>query len=700
MKIKTDILLRVYVAYAVLFLFAFAIVFRIWQLQFVQGKKWARMADSLTTKFVNVEAVRGSIYSEDGSLIATSMPEYEIRMDVNADPITDEIFGDKVDSLSYRLSNLFRDKTTAEYTRALKKARSEGQRYFLVQRKVDYNQLKELKTFPIFNMGRYKGGLIVLQKNKRILPFKLLASRTIGYYVQDVKPVGLEGAYNEYISGKTGKRLMQRIAGGVWMPVNDDVEIAPVDGSDIISTLNVNIQDVAQNALLKQLKEQNAASGTVILMEVSTGEIRAIANLMRVAPGEYEEKYNTAIGAATEPGSTFKLASFLVALEDKKFDLDDTVDVSKGYRVFRGRTMRDSHTLREGRVTMKTVFEQSSNVGTSVAIWKAYKNEPEKFVAGLERLGLGKRMGLQIPGEARPHFKHPGDKDWYGTTLPWLSIGYEQTITPLQTLTLYNAVANDGKMVAPKFVKEIKYLGKTVESFDTKVLVEKIVSDRTLGKAKELLEAVVQEGSAKVLKTSVFPIAGKTGTAQIANGKLGYRGNLRYQASFCGYFPANNPKYSMIVLINEPTNKLYYGGAVAAPVFKEVADKVYATQLEINPGIEKQYVKNTTMVPVAKVGYRTETEYIYNKLGVSMSGNTKSTWVHTAQYDNSVKIAEVDVPENAVPNVIGMGLQDAIYLLENAGLRTVARGKGRVVGQSIAAGTQIVKGNTIGLELR
>lgn len=700
MKIKTDILLRVYVAYAVLFLFAFAIVFRIWQLQFVQGKKWARMADSLTTKFVNVEAVRGSIYSEDGSLIATSMPEYEIRMDVNADPITDEIFGDKVDSLSYRLSNLFKDKTTTEYTRALKKARSEGQRYFLVQRKVDYNQLKELKTFPIFNMGRYKGGLIVLQKNKRILPFKLLASRTIGYYVQDVKPVGLEGAYNEYISGKTGKRLMQRIAGGVWMPVNDDVEIAPVDGSDIISTLNVNIQDVAQNALLKQLKEQNAASGTVILMEVSTGEIRAIANLMRVAPGEYEEKYNTAIGAATEPGSTFKLASFLVALEDKKFDLDDTVDVSKGYRVFRGRTMRDSHTLREGRVTMKTVFEQSSNVGTSVAIWKAYKNNPEKFVAGLERLGLGKRMGLQIPGEARPHFKHPGDKDWYGTTLPWLSIGYEQTITPLQTLTLYNAVANDGKMVAPKFVKEIKYLGKTVESFDTKVLVEKIVSDRTLGKAKELLEAVVQEGSAKVLKTSVFPIAGKTGTAQIANGKLGYRGNLRYQASFCGYFPANNPKYSMIVLINEPTNKLYYGGAVAAPVFKEVADKVYATQLEINPGIEKQYVKNTTMVPVAKVGYRAETEYIYNKLGVSMSGDTKSTWVHTAQYDNSVKIAEVDVPENAVPNVIGMGLQDAIYLLENAGLRTVARGKGRVVGQSIAAGTQIVKGNTIGLELR
>ncbi|UKJ06853.1 penicillin-binding protein [Solitalea lacus] len=700
MKIKTDILLRVYVAYAVLFLFAFAIVFRICQLQFVQGGKWAKMADSLTTKFMNVEAVRGSIYSDDGSLIATSMPEYEIRMDVNADPITDEIFKDKVDSLSRSLANLFQDKTTDEYIRSLKKARAEGQRYFLVQRKVDFNELKQLKTFPIFNMGRYKGGLIVLQKNKRILPFKLLASRTIGYYVQDVKPVGLEGAYNEYISGKTGKRLMQRIAGGVWMPVNDDVEIAPVDGSDIISTLNVNIQDVAQNALLKQLVAQNAGSGTVILMEVATGEIRAIANLQRVAPGQYEEKYNTAIGSATEPGSTFKLASFLVGLEDKKFDLDDTVDVSKGYRVFRKRVMRDSHTIKDKGLTMQAVFEQSSNVGTSVAIWKGYKDQPEKFVEGLERLGLGKKMGIQIPGEARPHFKHTGDKDWYGTTLPWLSIGYEQTITPMQTLCLYNAVANNGRMVAPKFVKEIKHLGKTIEKFDTKVLVEKIVSDETLDKARTLLEGVVQNGSAKVLSTSVFPIAGKTGTAQIANGKLGYRGNLRYQASFCGYFPANNPKYSMIVVINEPTNKLYYGGAVAAPVFKEVADKVYATQLEIHQGVEKQYALNPKEVPMAKVGYRTETEYIYNKLGISYSDKTKGNWVKISQQDNSVVMNEAEVPENVVPSVVGMSLQDAIYILENAGLRAVARGSGKVVGQSISAGSQLVKGRFIGLELR
>ncbi|MCO4292434.1 transpeptidase family protein [Solitalea sp. MAHUQ-68] len=699
MKIKTDILLRVYIAYAVLFIFAFAIIFRIWQLQFVQGEKWSKMADSLSTKFVNVEAVRGSIYSEDGSLIATSMPEYEVRMDVNADPITDEIFKEKIDSLSSRLSNLFLDKSKDEYIRALKMARSEGQRYFLVQRKVDYNQLKALKTFPIFNMGRYKGGLIVLQKNKRILPFKLLASRTIGYYVDKQKPVGLEGAYNEYIAGKTGKRLMQRIAGGVWMPVNDDVEIAPVDGSDIISTLNVNIQDVAQNALQKQLIAQNASSGTVILMEVATGEIRAIANLQRVAPEQYEEKYNVAVGSATEPGSTFKLASFLVALEDNKFSLDDTIDVSKGYCVYRNRIMKDSHLIKDKRVTMKNVFEQSSNVGTSLAITRAYKNHPEKFVEGLERLGLGRKMGIQIPGEARPMFKHPGDKGWSGTTLPWLSIGYEQTITPLQTLTLYNAVANNGTMVAPKFVKEIKYLGKTIEKFDTKVLVERIASESTIQKAHELLEAVVQNGSGKALNTSVFPIAGKTGTAQIADGTKGYKVK-RYQASFCGYFPANNPKYSMIVVINEPTNQLYYGGAVAAPVFKEVADKVYATQLEIHPGVEKQYVLNDKEVPLAKVGYRTETEYIYNKLKVSYSENTKGNWVQTAQHDNSVEMNERNVADKAVPNVVGMGLKDAIYILENAGLRTVARGCGKVVGQSMTAGSPIVKGRTIGLELR
>src|SRR5690606_30733103 len=362
MNIRTDIILRVYLAFGLIVLFAFAVLFKLFHVQFSEGDKWRAMADSLSTKFINVEAVRGNIYSVDGSLLATSVPEYDLRMDFLAGGIEkDEVFYEKVDSLAQKLSSYFKDKSSREYSRILRKARRDGERYFLIKRDVSHQQLTDIKQFPIFNMGRYRGGLIAVQKNKRIRPFSTLAARTIGYKNPNVQPVGLEGAYSEYIDGESGKRLMQRIAGGVWMPVNRDIEIAPKEGADIISTVDINLQDVAQNALEKQLIASNADHGCVILMEVKTGEIRAIANYTKVEEGVYREKFNYAIAESAEPGSTFKLASYLVGLDDGKFDLNDLVDTEDGrYKIYRN-TIRDSHEG-GGVMTVKQAFEESSNV--------------------------------------------------------------------------------------------------------------------------------------------------------------------------------------------------------------------------------------------------------------------------------------------------------------------------------------------------
>lgn len=691
MNIRTDILIRVYVAFGLIVLLAFAVLFKLFHVQVVEGKKWRRMADSVSTKMIKVEAARGNIYGVDGSLLATSVPEYDLRMDLYAGGIEDnDVFDEKVDSLASSLAAYFGDKSVTEYSRILRDARKDKQRYLLIRRNISHKTLLDVRKFPMFNLGKHGGGIIAVQKNKRIKPFKDLAARTIGYKNDNVQPVGLEGAYSKYIDGITGSRLMQRIAGNHWIPVNKDEEISPQDGADIISTIDINIQDVAQRALLKQLTKSDADHGCVILMEVATGEIRAIANYTRTAEGQYEEKFNYAINESLDPGSTFKLASYMALLEDKKVDTGTVVNTpNAGFTVY-NKTIKESHESL-GSITVKKAFEVSSNVAISMLVYNNYVNNPSRFTDLLYQFGLNQKLGLQIPGETTPVVKNPKNRSWSGLTLPQMSYGYEMRLTPLQMLAYYNAVANNGKKVAPLFVREVKRLGTTVETFNARVINEKICSDETLGKVKAMLEGVVENGTGReVIKNPYYKVAGKTGTAQVADGSGGYKAKRSYQASFCGYFPADKPKYSLIVVINKPKGA-YYAALVAGPVFREVADKVYASDVQMFNNI-KQVKFAGLNKPNAKAGDAKPAQLVSKKLGVQAATATKS--------DSNGAASSFTYREGTVPNVTGMGLKDAMFLLGNSGMRAMPKGSGKVIRQSVAAGSRVAKGYPVVLELQ
>ncbi|SEM99611.1 cell division protein FtsI (penicillin-binding protein 3) [bacterium A37T11] len=698
MNIRTEILVRVYLSFGIIVFLAFAVLYKLFHLQVAEGASWRAMADSLSTRYMDVEAARGNIFSVDGSLLATSVPEYDLRMDLLASGIEDEnIFYSKVDSLAVKMSAYFGDKSSSQYSRLLRQARAHKNRYFLLKRNVSYQELKMVRQFPVFNLGKYKGGLIAEQKNKRILPFKSLAARTIGYKNENVQPVGLEGAYASYIDGEHGRRLVQRIAGGVWMPVNREIEVAPTDGADIISTINVNMQDVMQRALEKQLIASSAENGCAILMEVATGEIRAVANLTRVSDGIYHEKFNYAIAQAADPGSTFKLASYLIALDDGKVDTNTIVETGNGsYRLF-GHTIQDTH--ENGTISVKKAFEVSSNVAAAKVIYSNYKDNPLAFTKRLYEMKLNKPLGLQIPGEATPVVKNPSYKSWSGLTLPQMAYGYEMNITPMQTLTLYNAVANGGKMLAPLFVKEIRRLGNTIETFGPRVMNPQIAKPETIKKLQGMMEGVVAEGTGKILNNPLYKIAGKTGTAQIADGASGYRVNRAYQASFAGYFPADKPKYSMIVVIQRPQNG-YYGAYVAGPVFREVADRVMASDFEMYSNFSgNKFVGNTTMPP-SKLGSKTATDFIYQKLGIKALYASNNEITQNIDTNRGITFENTGIPEdNKIPDVRGMGLKDAMYLLGNSGLKVHVSGMGKVVKQSVEPGNKIIQGYPITIEL-
>jgi len=698
MNIRANILLRVYLSFGLIVLLAVAVLVRLCDVQFVEGHKWRAMADSLSTKYINVEAARGNIYSNDGSLLATSVPEYELRMDLYAGGISDNtIFNSKVDSLAMKLSQFFADKTPKEYSRMLRTARRDSVRYLLIKRKVNYQDLKMIRTFPLYNIGKYSGGLMAIQQNKRILPFKNLAARTIGYANENVKNVvGLEGAYGNYINGESGKRLVQRIAGGVWMPVNEEAEIAPKEGADIISTIDINMQDLAQSALEKQLIVSDADHGTVVLMEVATGEVRAIANFTQVAPGEYKEVFNYAIAGNQDPGSTFKLASYMALIEDELVDTNTMVGTGT-YKV-PGKLITDSHGS-VGTVSVKRAFEVSSNAAVAQLVNTHYRNNQSKFTEHLYDWHLNEKMGLQIYGEAQPVVKNPKNTSWNkNLTLPQMAYGYEMQLTPLKMLSFYNAVANNGKYLAPIFVKEIRRLGNPIQQFKARVVNEKICSDRTLKRMQEMLEGVVTEGSGKLMGSPFYRVAGKTGTAQVADGNRGYRAKKSYQASFCGYFPADKPKYSIIVVINGPKNG-YYGATVAGPVFKEIADRIYASDIQMYNNVSEHLVGNTKS-PESKAGQSKAVKKVYNSLGIKTLYAAKSDYFNSIDTSNGIVYEEYSAVKGMMPNVQGMGLKDALYLLGNAGLKTRINGSGKVIAQSVPSGTRIGKGLLVQLELR
>lgn len=703
MSLKKDILWRVGLVYAMFFVLGITILGRILYLQVVEGEKWSSKEQTLTSKDFQILPNRGNIYDSDNRLLATSVPYYEIRMDLRSNALTSEAFNSGIDGLSSGLAAVFRDKSKAQYKKKLVSARRKGERYHLIKRKVSYSQLKELKTLPIFKLGQYKGGFITIQDNRRVLPHQELAARTIGYTTKDnsANVVGIEGAYDSYLKGAAGLRMMQKLSGNIWMPVNDKNEVDPQDGEDIITTIKINLQDVAHQALLKQLTKHDAHHGTVILMEVKTGEIRAIVNLEKDKNGNYRELYNYAIGESTEPGSTFKLPVLMVALEDGYVKLEDSVDTDNGKVRFYDKTIKDSHEGGYGMITVEEVLEYSSNVGVSKIINNYYKGKEKEFINRLYSMNLNQKLNLEIKGEGAAEIKYPGDSYWSGISLPMMSHGYEIRMTPMQILTFYNAVANDGKMVKPKLVKEIRYNGMLKKSFPTITINPSIASASTIKDAKLMLEGVVEKGTATNLKNDLFKIAGKTGTSQIANKNKGYGGykDVQYQASFVGYFPAEAPRYSCIVVVNAPSSAVYYGNLVAGPVFKEIADKVYATSLEMQSSTNYSLLAERPG-PYSKNGNYEDLSVVLSQLNLeSFSKDSVKDWVATTSVDSVIKISTLEFKEELVPNVVQMGLQDAVFLLENAGLEVVVRGKGSVRSQSLKPGTRIAAGKRIVLEM-
>lgn len=705
---KKDILWRVYLIYFFICLFGFAIIYKVCVIQFSEGEEWRSKSKNFSTKLFDIEAIRGNIYDNNGILLATSLPYYEVGMDVNTDAITKDVFYDNVDSLAFSFSNMFKDRSQKEYKKILVKARKEGDRWVTLQRGVSYTELQRIKKFPLIRKGRNKGGFTYLQTNKRERPFQSLAARTIGKYndAGTGKSYGMEVAYNNYLQGESGQRLMQKIAGGVWKSINDENEVTLEDGADVISTIDINIQDVAHNSLMNCLKKHGAAHGCLILMEVKTGAIKAIANLTRKDSSTYLENLNYAVGYATEPGSTFKLASLMTAMEDGYIDLDDVIDIEDGTHKYYNSTMKDSHRPEKSEITVQEVFEQSSNVGVSKIITRYYSKDPQKFVDRLCQMNFNSPLKISLPGEAVPRIKNTKDKDWSGTTLPWMSIGYELTITPMQTLTFYNAVANNGKMMRPMFVKEIRKRGKTIKSFEPEVINSSICSQPTIDKAKKMMEGVVTNGTAKSLKAADYSVAGKTGTAQIAKGGNYKNGGVSYLASFVGYFPADNPKYSCIVVISSPTGDAYYGGAVAGPVFKDVADKVYSTSLEIHKEINAVQPQYSIKAPTVKNGSQAEIQNVLTSLKIKNNTNNKNAeWVYSATIDSAyVKMVsnkiEEELKSGIVPNLAGMTARDVLFLLENNNyMRVKLNGRGAVAKQSIIAGTTFTKGTQIELTL-
>jgi len=697
--LRKDILWRMALIYILMGGFALIVVGRILYIQIVEGSKWKSKAIEMTKKNVVIEPLRGEIYSEDGRVLASSVPIYEIRFDSKAEGLEKDIFYKNVDSLALCLSDLFQDNSKSDYKSKLIQTYRLGARYQLIKRNVSYSQLKKMKKFPLFKMGQNKGGFIVIQFNKRAKPFGMLASRTIGYTTKERVVVGIEGAFDQYLRGKQGLEFVQKLSGNVWMPINNGNEVEPQDGYDVCTTLDINLQDVAQNALLKQLQISNAHHGCVVLMEVETGKIKAIVNLQRKEDEtEYVEDYNYAIGESIEPGSTFKLVSMLIALDEGVVDINDTVNTGNGVVSYYGLKMKDAHRGGLGKLTVKQVFAHSSNVGVSKIITQYFSKDTHRFVDRIYKLKLNEKLGLDIKGEGIPIVKDPSDSSWSGVTLPWMSIGYEVKLTPLQILTIYNAVANNGRMVKPKLVKELRFHGEIIKEYAPEVIIPSVCSDETIKKLKIMLESVVEEGTATNLKGANYKIAGKTGTAQIANARHGYadeNAKKTYQASFVGYFPADNPKYSCIVVVSSPSNSVYYGNVVAGPIFKEISDKVYATSTDIHKPLNISPVISQN-IPVAKSGKKQDIVNIYKSIGIPVNEkSTSSDWVSVSQTHSSVNIQNANLKASIVPDVIGMGLRDALFLLGNCGLQVKPIGKGVIKSQSIPAGNRAVNGQTI-----
>lgn len=657
---------RIYLVASIVLLMGVAITIKLTNIQWVNGDKYRKLAKDRTVQTFVIQANKGNIYSSDGSLLATSIPIYTIRFDAVVPSEKD--FEKKIIPLSDKLGSLL-GKPSSYFQAVLQKARNSKSRYTLIADKLSYTEYSKIKEFPLFKDGANKGGIIVEQKTERVHPMGQIAERTIGYDKLNEegvrKQIGIEGAFGEYLNGKNGKVLKQKIAQGQWKPIRDVNEIDPKDGYDVISSIDVFIQDIAHHALLKQLTDYKADHGCVVVMETKTGQIKAISNLGKDSEnGSYYETENYAIKEAHEPGSTFKLVDMIALLEDKKVDTSKVYDTHGGVVNYGKDKVRDSHEGGYGSISLARGFEVSSNTVMAQAVYQNYKNNPKQFTDRIDRMGLNKPLGLVIKGEGTPIIPHPSEKRWNPIALPWMAFGYGVAVTPLQTLTLYNAIANNGEMIKPQFVSEIKEWNNTIKKFDKEVINSKICNDETIKKLKAIMQNVVKHGTAKSLYSKDFSMAGKTGTAAASYGKN--EGNDKYYiSSFVGYFPADNPKYSCIVVVHKPdaSHNNYYGADVAGPVFKKIAQKIFTDSPSTN-----------------------QIQSIDKKIEIQ-------------ENDYKANDPKAFISKNTIPNLKGMAGMDAVALLGKLGVKVKVKGFGKVKSQSIPAGEKYSKETTIVLEL-
>ena len=702
MDVKRDILWRVYLSYILVVIACMAIFGKAVYIQQVQGTHWRSMSDSLHQKLDEIEAERGTIYSEDGQMLSTSIPQFDIYIDFRVAALHEKNglrFRTGVDSLSDCLATLFKDMSAGQYKSLLQEAYNNEDGYFLLKKKISFREYEELRRFPLFKLGRYKSGLIANEKTIRLNPYKMLAFRTIGL-ARDSNQVGLEKSYDSLLKGRNGKQFVRKIAGGVSVPVDDTYEIEPETGKDIVSTIDVFIQDVAENALMKMMIKNEAQTGCVIVMEVKTGKVKAIANLGKRSDGTYWEDYNYAINH-TEPGSTFKLATMMALLEDKKVKLTDIVNIDGGSWHINGQTVYDAEQRGDYEVTVKQAFEKSSNVGMAKLVWNNYGNNPNQYLNHLKKIRMDTLTGIDLTGERSPVVYKPGNKLWGPTTLPWMAFGYNLLVSPLQTVTFYNAIANGGKMMRPYLVSAVKDEGVLLKNFPPVVVDEKICSDETIRLLRECLEGVCIEGTAaKLLKGTPYHVAGKTGTALVANGKYGYADQI-YQSSFAGYFPAENPQYTCLVVIKNKSHAVAHHGAdVAGPVFKDIADRLYSTYIrQANNATSQQ--KKTDSSSFSYAGMKKELALISSTVKLNYTDSTVRTdeWTNVSGKDAAVVLTKKTMDTNTMPELKGMALKDVVYLCENIGLKVNVKGRGKVAGQSIGAGQPFARGQLINIEL-
>lgn len=697
---KTSILNRIFAIYLLIFAALVGITIKAMWVKIVDGDECSqKMKTDFARENVPIEAIRGNILACDGRKLACSVPNYRITMDPSSDGLTDQVFNSEISALCNKLSKFFGDKSPYEYRKMIENARANGRQYLIINnRRVSYNEMKEISQFPIFNLGRNKGGFMPEESDNRKKPFGLLASRTIGrLYLDKTKGgmVGIENSFNDILKGENGLSDRIRVM-GKW--TNKEIT-APQNGQDIITTIDVDIQDVAEFSMMRQLKAHNADHGIAILMEVKTGAIKAIVNLRYDNKnGTFIEDNNYAVTERAEPGSTFKLATMIACLEDGKIsDVDrDSIFTNHGvYEFAKDAVLHDSKP--HDWLTIREAFEASSNIAFARIVSEGYKQNPQQFIDRLHDLGLCDSLQFDIKGTRATMFKNFDDPTWSGTTLPWMAIGYEMQITPLQLLTFYNTVANGGTMMRPMLIKGYSKNGTTTTTIRPKVLRNSIASRKTIRTMQELLKGVVENGTAKNIKGTPYGIAGKTGTAQLVKEGGGYE--KRYLASFAGYFPADNPMYSCIVMVYGPSNNVYYGNVVAGNVVKAIADRVYAAEYRNGNVSETASIALSNNYPYSKGGKYSDIKRIFNELNIPHNLDINTTWVSTSAKENKIQLSARHIIGNCVPDVRGMGASDAVSLLESVGLKVQITGIGRVSTQSIAAGSSYIKGTTIQIHL-